>query len=185
MPQDDRQLIYDYLKKGDEKSLEILIQRYLKPVYGFAYRYVGNVQEAEDIAQDVFVKVWKNLKKFKQEKNFKTWVFTIAKNTAFDFLRKKKAITFSELGNEESESNILKKFIDPSLLPDELLEQKGIREIFVKAVGKLFPKYRKVLLLRHEENLTFREIAETLDEPLNTVKSRHRRAVIALKKLLS
>ncbi len=111
MPQDDRQLIYDYLKKGDEKSLEILIQRYLKPVYGFAYRYVGNVQEAEDIAQEVFVKVWKNLKKpalslskgFDPKKgNFKAWIFTIAKNTAFDFLKKKKSLQFSDLQKEEN-----------------------------------------------------------------------------------
>lgn len=180
----DQQLIYDYLKKGDEKSLEILIRHYLKPVFGFAYRYVGNAQEAEDITQDVFVKVWKNLKKFDGQKSFKAWIFTITKNTSVDFLRKKKAIAFSELGNEESENNILEKFIDSSPLPNEFLEQKGIREIFIKAVGKLFPKYRRVLLLRHNDNLSFREIAETLAEPLNTVKSRHRRALIFLKKLL-
>lgn len=181
----DQQLIYNYLKKGDEKSLEVLIRRYLKPVYGFAYRYVGNIQEAEDIAQNVFVKVWKNLKKFDGQKSFKAWIFTIAKNTSLDFLRKKKAITFSEFENEKGKSGILEKFIDSSPLPDELLEQKGIREIFVKAVGKLFPKYRRVLLLRHQENLTFREISQRLNEPLNTVKSRHRRAVIMLKKFLS
>lgn len=193
----DQQLIYNYLKKGDEKSLEVLIRRYLKPVYGFAYRYVGNIQEAEDIAQDVFVKMWRNLHKFNPKKSlapyqtagsgagFKAWIFTIAKNTAFDFLRKKKAITFSEFENEKGKSGILEKFIDSSPLPDELLERKGIREIFAKAVGKLFPKYRRVLLLRHEENLTFREISQRLNEPLNTVKSRHRRALIVLKKIFS
>ncbi|MFH0803783.1 MAG: sigma-70 family RNA polymerase sigma factor [Candidatus Tagabacteria bacterium] len=181
----DQELIYDYLKKGDEKSLEILIQRHLKPVYGFAYRYVGNAQEAEDITQDVFVKVWKNLKKFDGQKSFKAWIFTIAQNTSLDFLKKKKAMQFSDLENESGENALVEKFIDSSPLPDEFLEQKGIREIFIKAAGKLFPKYRRVLFLRHEENLTFREIAETLGEPLNTVKSRHRRALIALKKLLS
>ncbi len=180
----DQKLIYNYLKKGDEKSLEILIRRYLKPIYGFAYRYVGNAQGAEDITQDVFVKVWKNLKKFDQDRNFKAWIFTIAKNTSLDFLKKKKAMQFSDLENESGENALVEKFIDSSPLPDEFLEQKGIREIFIKAVGKLFSKYRKVLLLRHEENMTFREIAETLGEPLNTVKSRHRRAVILLKKLL-
>ncbi len=186
----DQQLIENYLK-GDDKSLEVLVQRYLKPVYGFAYRYVGNIQEAEDISQDVFVKIWKNLKKFDKQKNFKAWIFTIAKNTALDFLKKKKTLQFSDLParggsalgreNEEWEN----KFVDPLPLPDEFLEQKGIREIFAKAVGKLFPKYRKVLLLHHEENLTFREISQRLNEPLNTVKSRHRRALIALKKILS
>jgi len=63
----DRKLIADYLK-GDEKSLEILIQQYLKPIYNFVYRYAGNAQDAEDITQDVFVKVWRNLKKFDRQK---------------------------------------------------------------------------------------------------------------------
>jgi RNA polymerase sigma-70 factor (ECF subfamily) len=183
--ENDQQLVYDYIKKGDGKSLEILIRRYLKPVYGFVYKYVGNMQEAEDITQDVFVKVWKNLKKFDRQRSFKAWIFTIAKNTAIDFLKKKKTLQFADFENERGENALVEKFIDPSPLPDELLERKGIREIFIKAAGKLFPKYRRVLLLRHEENMTFREIAESLGEPLNTVKSRHRRALIMLKKFLS
>jgi RNA polymerase sigma-70 factor (ECF subfamily) len=187
----DQELIYDYLKKGDEKSLEILIQRYLKSVFGFAYRYVGNSQEAEDITQEVFVKMWKNLKKFDKEKSFKAWIFTITKNTALDFLKKKKAMQFSDLSaqggsalgrdGEEWEN----KFIDSSPLPEEFLRKKDIMGAFAKAVNKLLPKYRKVLLLRHNGDLTFREISERLNEPLNTVKSRHRRALITLKKLLS
>ena len=72
----DQKLIADYLG-GDEKALEILIYRYLKPIYSFVYRYVGNEQEAEDITQEIFVKAWRNLKKFNQNKSFKTWIFTI------------------------------------------------------------------------------------------------------------
>src|SRR3989338_146778 len=91
----DQQLIADYLT-GDEKSLKILYGRYLKPIYSFVYRYVGGGQDVEDVTQDAFVKVWRNLKKFDQNKSFKTWIFSIAKNTAIDFLKKKKAIPFSE-----------------------------------------------------------------------------------------
>ncbi len=94
----DQKLIANYLA-GDEKSLEILINRYLRPIYSFVYRHVGNGEVAEDITQEVFVKVWRNLKKFDQNKSFKTWIFTIAKNTSFDFFKKKKAIPFSELEN--------------------------------------------------------------------------------------
>jgi RNA polymerase sigma-70 factor (ECF subfamily) len=91
----DQDLISKYLA-GDEKSLEILIEQYLKPIYSFVYRYTGSASNAEDITQDVFVRVWKNLKKFDQNKKFKTWIFSIAKNAAIDWLRKKKTISLSD-----------------------------------------------------------------------------------------
>lgn len=182
----DEKLINAYLK-GDEKSLEILIGKYLKPVYRFVYGYVNNFQEAEDITQETFVRMWRNLKKFDQTKSFKTWIFTIAKNASIDFLRRsrvKKSISFSEFsasGGKEGENAFEENFIDPSLSPDKLLENTNLSEIFLKAVEKLFPKYREVILLRHNDQLTFREIAESLNEPLNTVKSRYRRGLIILK----
>ncbi|MBI4159946.1 sigma-70 family RNA polymerase sigma factor [Candidatus Wolfebacteria bacterium] len=80
----------DWLRIIGEVSLELLIRRYLKPIYGFTYRYVGAGQDTEDVTQETFVKVWRNLKKFDQNKSFKTWIFSIAKNTAIDFLKKKK-----------------------------------------------------------------------------------------------
>jgi RNA polymerase sigma-70 factor (ECF subfamily) len=182
--ENDRQLIENYLK-GDEKSLEILIGRHLKPIYNFAYKYAGNPQEAEDITQEVFVKVWKNLKKFDKQKNFKNWIFPIAKNTAIDFLKKKKAMQFSDFENEKGENILAETIIDSSLLPVELLERKDMLGMLMKAMNKLLPKYRKVLLLRHNDDLTFREISRITGEPLNTVKSRHRRALMMLKKLLA
>ena len=84
----DKKLIQQYLK-GDEKSLEILVVKYLKLIYSFVYKNVGNPAEAEDITQEVFIKVWKNMKKFDQNKSFRPWIFQIAKNTSIDFLRKK------------------------------------------------------------------------------------------------
>ncbi len=175
----DRQLIENYFK-GDEKSLEILIGRYLKPIYSFIYRYVGNAQEAEDITQETFVKIWRHLKRFDKERSFKTWIFSIAKNASIDFLKKKKAMQFSDL--ERDENTLTERFVDSSPLPSELLEQKDIIGALAKSINKLLPKYRKTLLLRHNDNLTFREISETTGELLNTVKSRYRRALIMLKK---
>ncbi len=175
----DQQLIENYFK-GDEKSLEILIKRYLKPIYSFIYRYVGNAQEAEDITQETFVKIWRHLKRFDKERSFKTWIFSIAKNASIDFLKKKKAMQFSDL--ERDENTLTERFVDSSPLPSELLEQKDIIGALAKSINKLLPKYRKTLLLRHNDNLTFREISETTGELLNTVKSRYRRALIMLKK---
>ncbi len=180
----DQQLIMDYLA-GDEKSLEILIHRYLKPIYSFVYRYVGDEQEAEDVTQEVFVRAWRNLKKFDQKKKFKTWIFSIAKNASIDFLKKKKAIPFSEFENEKGQNMLVETLIDPAPLPDKLFEQSSIGEIVNAAINHLAQKYRMVLFLRYNDHFTFREIAEVLGEPLNTIKSRHRRAIILLKKLLT
>ena len=93
-PLEDKKLIQQYLK-GDSKSLDFLIAKYLKMIYSFVYKNVGSQSDAEDITQEVFVKVWKNLKKFDQKKSFKPWIFQIAKNTSIDFLRKRKTIPFS------------------------------------------------------------------------------------------
>ena len=180
----DDQLIADYLK-GDEESLEILIKRYLKPIYSFVYRYTGSGQDAEDITQEVFVKVWRNLKKFDQQRSFKTWIFAIAKNTSIDLLKKKKAIPFSEFENEAGENMITETLADPSPLPHELLEKAGMAQMLTSAMDTLSPKYRMVLFLRYNDHFNFREIAESLGEPLNTIKSRHRRALVNLKDLLS
>jgi len=166
---DDAQLVGQYLD-GDEKSLEILIKRYLKPIFSFVYKYVGNNQEAEDITQDVFVKVWRNLKKFDKNKKFKTWIFSIAKNTSIDWLKKKRAIPMVEL---------------PELLKDE---RNTIKDDLINGfeimIKNLSPQHREVLTLYYDNDFNFREIAENLGQPLNTVKSRHRRAILQLKKLL-
>jgi len=184
MRRSDQQLVADYLS-GDEQSLKFLVERYLRPIYGFTYRFVNGAQDAEDVTQDIFVKVWRHIKQFDQEKSFKTWIFSIAKNAAIDFLKKKKTIPFSEFENEDGENTIMENLVDSSPLPSELLERSDLKEMLAKAMEKLSPKYRMVLFLRYNDHFTFREIAESLGEPLHTVKSRHRRALIMLKKFLT
>jgi len=183
MDRSDQQLIADYLS-GDEKSLEVLFGRYLKPIYSFTYRYVGGGQDAEDVTQEVFIKVWRNIKRFDRDKSFKTWIFSIAKNTAIDFLKKKKTIPFSEFDTEEGGNRITDTLADPSPLPNELLDKTGMAHILTSAMEKLSPKYRMVLFLRYNDHFNFREIAESLGEPLHTITSRHRRALIKLKELI-
>jgi RNA polymerase sigma-70 factor (ECF subfamily) len=181
----DEQLVHDYLKHKDEKSLEILIARYLKPIYGFVYKYSNLLNETEDITQEVFVKVWRNLKKFDQKKSFKTWLFQIAKNTAIDFLRQKKNIPFSAFETEEGKNPLADTLIDRNPLPTEIFDQKKLAKILAATIDKLSEKYRQVLHLRYKDQFTFQEIAETLNEPIDTVKSRHRRALIALKGMIN
>lgn len=180
----DEQLIKKYLT-GDDEALRQLIERYLKPVYNFVHRYVSSGGDAEDLTQEAFVNAWKNLKKFDQNKKFKTWIFSIAKNASLNWIKKKKPDLFSAFENESGENALIESIADPSPLPDELFHRAGLAEQLSAAMAKLNPDYRTVLLLRYNDHFTFREIAESLGEPLHTIKSRHRRALILLKNLLA
>lgn len=94
MERDDKRLITDAIQ-GDDDAFAFLVQRHLSAVYNFAYHFAGK-EEADDIAQETFLKIWKNLKKFRPGENFKTWMFAIARNTAIDHMRKKRESVFSD-----------------------------------------------------------------------------------------
>ncbi|MFA6410840.1 MAG: RNA polymerase sigma factor [Candidatus Buchananbacteria bacterium] len=177
----DDLLIKKYLKSGDEESLRFLFSQYLKIVYNFSFYYLGNYADAQDVTQEVFIKVWRNLKKFDTSKNFKVWVLTIAKNTCLDFLKKKKNIPFSAFEDEKGDNVLLETLADPEPMPDEIFAQKDVADFVSSALEQLPANYRVVLSLYYKEQLNFREISEALAEPINTVKSRHRRALILLK----
>lgn len=174
----DKNLIQQYLA-GDEKSLEILIARYLKQIYSFVYKNVGSPADAEDITQEVFVKIWKNLKKFDQNKNFKPWLFQIAKNTSIDFLRKKKSIPFSRFENEKGQNALLENIAVKSL---NLIETLSDKKVLATAMQTLTGKEQKIIMMRHNDGMSFKEISETLKESINTVKSRYRRTLTNMKK---
>lgn len=179
----DEQLIRQYIS-GDAKSLEILIQRYLRSIYNFVYRYARDPSGADDIAQDVFIKVWKNIKKFDSKKNFRTWIFRIARNTAMDYLKKKKCIPMSEFENAEGNNFISETISDEAPLPSELFDQADIAHKLNEAIDRLPINYQVVLLLYYREQFKFQEIAELMEESINTVKSRYRRGLLELRKFL-
>jgi RNA polymerase sigma-70 factor (ECF subfamily) len=140
---------------------------------------VGDQATAEDITQEVFIKVWKNIKKFDQNKSFRPWIFQIAKNTAIDFLRKKKTIPFSRFENEKGQNVLTNNIAEKPL---NLLENLSDKETLDEAMSNLSEKDRKIIKLRHNDGMSFREIAELLKESINTVKSRYRRVLANLKK---
>lgn len=174
----DKKLIQQYLE-GDDKSFEILIQKYLKMIYGFAYKNVGNTADAEDITQEVFVKVWKNIKKFKQDRDFKPWIFQIAKNTSIDFLRKKKTIPFSRFENDKGQNAIVENIVST---PVDLIKGFGDKRAIEVAMRGLTDKEQEIINLRHNQGLSFKEIAQISKESINTVKSRYRRTLANLRK---
>ncbi len=180
----DQKLVQQYLA-GDEESLERLIQKYLRPIYRLVYGYVKNASEADDLTQEIFIRTWRHLKKFDQGRSFKPWLFTIAKNACLDFLRKKKIVPFSQFENQEGENMLFNNLVDLSPLPDEIADKLDSRRKLVLAADQLPIEQRDILRLYHNEELNFRQIAAELNESINTVKSRYRRALIALRRIIS
>jgi len=176
----DQELIVKYLK-GDDASFEVLVQRYLNSIYRFVYGYVRDANIAEDVTQDVFLKVWRNAKKIDKNKSFKSWVYTIAKNTALDFLKKKKSVPFSVFETNDGKNMLAESVKDHAPLPDEMSRLLEHQTVFLQAIDQLSEKYKQILRMYYYEYLNFREIAEKLKEPINTIKSRHRRGLVLLK----
>jgi RNA polymerase sigma-70 factor, ECF subfamily len=177
-------LVKQYLN-GDENSLKILIKNNFKAIYNFIYQYVSDKEDAEDITQETFVKAWKNIRSFHGDKNFKAWLFRIAKNTTIDFLKKKKTVPFSALNKEDDNIDFADKISDSNILPDEIVRRADTADILNEAVKKMSAPYRTVLFLYYHDDMNFRQIADALGEPLDTVKSRHRRALFMLRKNLA
>lgn len=181
MQEFDENLIQEYFD-GHEEAFKNLIDRYTSAIYNYSVRFVGT-DYASDITQDVFIKVWKNIKRFDASKaHFKTWLFTIARNTITDYLRKKKMIPFSSLDSEEE--TFADNIEDEVVLPDEALIKLEDKEYLNKFLEQLKPKYKEVLVLYYQEDMTFKQIGEVLGKPLNTVKSYHHRALILLREIL-
>lgn len=181
--ENDAQLIKQSLK-GNEQSLRVLYEKYIPSVFNFIYRLAPPEFDVEDIVQEAFVKAWLNLKKFDQSKSFKTWIFTIAKNVLFDQIKKKQPIAFSQLESDE-EGNVPELDVaDSRPLADEVLNAIDSDKRFEELLQILNPVQRAVVISHAIEGLTFSEIGEVLGQPMDTVKTRYRRALFKLHEYL-
>ncbi len=180
---EDKKLIENYFE-GDTQALTFLIECNLKLIYRYAFRMTRSKEDAEDITQETFVKLWRNIEKFDLDKNFRTWLLGIAHNTAIDHLRKRKVFVFSDFDMNEEWGGFADTVADVAPLPPELFERAEKKNLLDAALGQLSPQAREVLMLYYEEDLTFAEIGDILNKPINTVKSQHRRALLVLKNIL-
>ncbi len=183
MEKTDQELISEYLE-GNGTAIEVLVDKYLPSIYRFTWRQTGNKEEANDITQEVFVKVWKNLKRYDPKQSFKTWIMTIARNTSIDWLRKKRALAFSDLDNKYTEEAFEDTLVDNELLPDQVYEQAEAKGTVDELLKGLTEVQRSTVTLRINEHLPFEEISAIMGKPLNTVKSYYRRALLSMRKAL-
>lgn len=174
----DFSLIDKATLEDDESAYAELMDRYKKPVYHMILKMVRNVDDAEDLTIEAFAKAFKNLKRFKKDYTFSTWLFRIATNNAIDFIRKKKLETYS-LNTSFSDDNGESVNIDVedrNLTPDQETINTQKIELVRMFVTKLPPKYQRLVKLRYFDELSYEEIAVELDAPLGTVKAQLHRA---------
>jgi RNA polymerase sigma-70 factor (ECF subfamily) len=160
-------------KNGDQEAWNMLINAYSKAVYNIALNFFADKDIAADVTQDIFLKVYHNLEKFKEEKNFTAWLFTISKNYCIDYWRKNKKYfqTNQELNEKISAHNQTPE--DNSIRESEIVELR-------KKIAQLEPELRVILILRDIQELSYREIADKFSIPEGTVKSRINRARVKL-----
>jgi RNA polymerase sigma-70 factor (ECF subfamily) len=179
----DIQLVDLYLR-GNQKAFDGLVNRHSQSTFRFIIQIVDSTDEANDIVQETFIKVWKNIHKFDQRKNLKTWIFTIAKRTAIDYLRKVKSVSFSSIDNTETETSFGNNIPDEGLMANEIFEENENIELIRNALKTVSLENKSIILLHHGEEMTFEEISDVLEKPMNTIKSQYRRTLIALRKFI-
>jgi RNA polymerase sigma-70 factor (ECF subfamily) len=178
----DELSLIDRFKNGEKAAFEELVLKYQDRVYNLCRHMLGNTADAEDAAQDTFIKAHQKLKDFKPEASLYTWLYRIAVNTCLDY---KKRPFFESLfrKSDEGEEYILEPLSDEPT-PEKLYESKQLGLALRKSLGKLSIKLRTAIILKEIEGLSYEEIAEVLNVSVGTVKSRISRAREELKALM-
>ena len=170
----DRELVATAVT-GVEGSFEELVRRYQRPISAYVYRMVGNYESALDLTQEIFIKVYNSLQRYRSEFKFSTWIYKIAHNSAVDHLRRNATREQSlVMGPEDDQFDLPVESTRPS--PEQESERKERRGEIESVVRALPANYRELIILRHSQDLSYEEIVEVTGLPLGTVKNRLFRA---------
>jgi len=172
------------LKRRDEAAFNEIVKRYQLKVYNLVLRMIGNPAEAEDLAQEVFITVFRAIDRFRGESKFSTWLYRVTVNHCKNRLKylgrrgHHRTQSIDDM-HEQDFGAPLKRSVDH---PDQILMGYELERAIKQAIGELNEEHRVLIILRDIESLTYQEIAGIVDLPVGTVKSRLHRARLALKK---
>ena len=179
----EEQKLISLAQQGDQSAFGQLMTKYEKQVYHQALRLLTNPEDAADITQEVFFKVWRALPSFQGDSSFSTWLYRLTDNAAIDLLRReKKRKGDTSLDDEDYQWDSL--LADPAPTPERALEQQELKQAVAKGLSKLSEDHRQILVLREVNGASYEEIGQILGLTAGTVKSRMARARLALAKLL-
>jgi RNA polymerase sigma factor (sigma-70 family) len=164
--------LIDEALSGSQSAFDKLMKKYYQLIYNLVFRMISKKEDVEDLTQEAFIKAFNSLHNFDKQFAFSTWLFKIATNNAIDYLRKKKLATFSIDREIESEDSDFKfEIADSENKPDKYIIDKERKNIIEEAIESLPKKYREVIVLRHQKEMEYEEIAKKLKLPLGTVKA--------------
>lgn len=169
----DEQLMLDY-QKGEALAMDEILKRYKNPIYCFAYRLMGNASEAEDIAQEVFLRLHQHRAEYRPIGKFRTWLFSIAHNLCISSIRKRKWLTLWPRKFDEPEE--LADFQSPDPSPGEQAATNEIQDVVKRCIQGLPFLQKEALILREYQNLDYQEISGILNKSLGAVKTLIHRA---------
>lgn len=170
----DRELVVSAIN-GLEGGFEELVRRYQRPISAYVYRMVGDYDAALDLTQEIFIKVYGSLARYRSEFKFSTWIYKIAHNCAVDYLRRNNGREQSLMGGTEADQYELP--IESKRPSPEQESEREERRLEIESVVRSLPGvYRELIILRHSQDLTYEEIVEVTSLPLGTVKNRLFRA---------
>jgi len=178
----DEQLIARF-QDGEETAFIELVNRYKDRLINFVYRFINQTEEAEDIVQETFLKVYKNRHAYREIAKFSTWIYTIAGNLARSELRKRKrrqTFTMTDLSYDDREFNP----VDPGRQPEEIVFNEYAGDEIQAAIQALPEPFKSIIILRDIQELSYEDISTILDIPMGTVKSRVNRARLKLQEML-
>ena len=170
----DRDLVATAVS-GIDGSFEELVRRYQRPISAYVYRMVGNYESALDLTQEIFIKVYNSLSRYRAEFKFSTWIYKIAHNAAVDHLRRNTTREQSLVAGPEGDTFEL-PIESARLTPEQESERRERRNEIESVVRALPANYRELIILRHSQDLSYEEIVEVTGLPLGTVKNRLFRA---------
>jgi len=162
---------------GDQRAFESLVEKYQNMVFSHAYRMCGNRTDAEDIAQETFIRLYRSLSTFRGDAALSTWLYSVTSNLCVDFARKnlrRRTSPFSAFENIEGE--MIFDLPDRSFSPDDIFEKVERTSEIAEALMSLKPAFRQIIVLRDINGLSYDEIAAVLVIPIGTVRSRLARA---------
>ncbi len=175
---------------GDAAAWQEIVQRYHRRIYNICYRFAGSADDAQDLTQEVFIKMYRTLSSYDVERGgFMTWVTTITRNLLVDHFRKSKQDRITDSldatpSEHEDSMPLVEQIQDKSLPPDSRVQSRETGETVHRALQKLSPDLREAVILRDLQDLDYREIATVLKVPEGTVKSRINRGRAELARLL-
>lgn len=172
-------------KSGDQDAFGQLVLDHQNKVYTLAVRFVGDREDAADLAQEAFLKAWRSLSTFQGESSFATWMHRLTTNVCLDWLRKqsRRQNISVAVSLDDEEANWTEP-ADSRQDPQERLEQTERKQALTQAMQELTEQHRRLLLMREVSGLSYQEIADALEVDLGTVKSRIARARMQLRKIL-